>query len=250
MWNASVPMIPGTIALHVIPCRPPSIASDFVSPIRPALVVEYDAWPKPPSVPATDAMFTIRPKPRSFMFGQTAWAQLKAPVRLTSRSRAHSVGCWSWNCPTWSRVPALLMRMSTPPSSSTVRATAATTCSRSVTSQRSASDRRPSARISAAVDSVCTSPCVRATCASGPYESVASDSSDSTRRSAMTTSAPARASVNASARPSPRDPPVTKATRPERSMSMLTPRLYPRETKISLSPRDEDLLRDHESLDL
>ena len=30
----------------------------------------------------------------------------------------------------------------------------------------------------------------------------------------MTTSAPARASVNASARPRPREPPVTNATRP------------------------------------
>ena len=40
MWNASVPMMPGTIALHVMPCRPPSIASVFVSPRIPALVVE------------------------------------------------------------------------------------------------------------------------------------------------------------------------------------------------------------------
>ena len=37
MWNASVPMIPGTIALAVIPCRPPSIASVFVRPSRPGL---------------------------------------------------------------------------------------------------------------------------------------------------------------------------------------------------------------------
>ena len=40
MWNASVPMIPGTIALQVIPCRPPSIASVFVRPRMPAFVVE------------------------------------------------------------------------------------------------------------------------------------------------------------------------------------------------------------------
>src|SRR5438046_5739462 len=37
--------------------------------------------------------------------------------------------------------------------------------------------------------------------------------------SAITTSAPARASVSASARPSPREPPVTSATRPLRSIS-------------------------------
>src|SRR5262245_29903865 len=40
--------------------------------------------------------------------------------------------------------------------------------------------------------------------------------------SAITTSAPARASVSASARPSPREPPVTSATRPERSISSAT----------------------------
>src|SRR5437016_8104624 len=54
--------------------------------------------------------------------------------------------------------------------------------------------------------------------------------------SAIATSAPARASVSASARPSPREPPVTRATRPERS--------------ISIATRQEDFLRDHESLDL
>src|SRR2546423_1680212 len=37
-WNASVPMIPGTIALAVIPWRPPSIARVFVRPSRPVFV--------------------------------------------------------------------------------------------------------------------------------------------------------------------------------------------------------------------
>ena len=40
MWKASVPMIPGTIALQVIPCRPPSIASVRVRPRIPDFVVE------------------------------------------------------------------------------------------------------------------------------------------------------------------------------------------------------------------
>src|SRR5215212_4975761 len=260
MWNASVPMIPGTIALAVIPCRPPSIASVFVSPRRPAFVVEYDAWPKPPSVPATDDMFTIRPHPRSFMCGHTACAQLNAPVRFTRRSRSHSSGDWFWSCATWSSVPALLTRMSTEPRSATARSTAARTCSRSVTSQRTASARRPRARISSAVDSVCTRPCCRATVASGPYASVSSESSDSTSRSAITTSAPARAKVSASARPRPREPPVTSATRPDRSISSAIAarpysRLSLRRGRIGLmlgaSPsRQEDLLRDHEPLDL
>src|SRR4051812_15634997 len=64
--------------------------------------------------------------------------------------------------------------------------------------------------------------------------------------SAITTSAPARASVSASARPRPREPPVTNATRPLRSISMLTPG---EPTRRSVA-RDEDLLRDHEPLDL
>src|SRR6476646_4136732 len=181
-------------------------------------------------------MFTMRPHLRSLMCGQTACEQLKAPVRLTRRSRSQRSGSWSWNCPTWSSVPALLTRMSTEPSSSTARATAAATCSRSVTSQRTASAFRPIARISSAADSVCTRPCVRATIARGPYASVSSDSSDSTSRSATTTSAPALASVSASARPRPREPPVTSATRPERSISIVT--------------RQEYFFRNHEALDL
>ena len=70
-------------------------------------------------------MFTMRPQPRSRRCGHTACEQLNAPVRLTRRSRSQSSGCWSWNWPTWSSVPALLTRMSTDPSSSTTRATAA-----------------------------------------------------------------------------------------------------------------------------
>src|SRR6266567_5070714 len=54
--------------------------------------------------------------------------------------------------------------------------------------------------------------------------------------SAITTSAPALASVSASARPRPRDPPVTSATRPERSISIVT--------------RQEYFFRNHEALDL
>src|SRR6266511_3912385 len=110
-------------------------------------------------------MFTILPHPRSFMWGQTACAQLNAPVRLTRRSRSHSSGDWSGSWPRWSSVPALLTWMS-----------------------------------------------------------------------AIATSAPARASVSASARPSPRDPPVTSATRPERS--------------ISIATRQEYFAGDHEPLDL
>ena len=96
----------------------------------------------------------IRPQLRSFMCGQTAWAQLKPPVRLTRRSRSQRSGFWSWNWPTWSSVPALLIRMSTEPNSSTTRATVSCTWSRSVTSHLIAAERRPIAWISFAVASV------------------------------------------------------------------------------------------------
>src|SRR5919197_1620128 len=54
--------------------------------------------------------------------------------------------------------------------------------------------------------------------------------------SAMTTSAPARASVSASARPSPREPPVTSATRPERSISSPTRLRVSTRTRIGMEP--------------
>src|SRR5256885_14009861 len=54
--------------------------------------------------------------------------------------------------------------------------------------------------------------------------------------SASTTSAPALASASASARPSPRELPVTSATRPERSISVATGEKY--------------LPSDHQPLDL
>src|SRR2546421_1557069 len=60
--------------------------------------------------------------------------------------------------------------------------------------------------------------------------------------SAMTTSAPARARVSAWARPSPRDPPVTSATRPERSTSIAT--------RHRGATRQEDLAANHQPLDL
>src|SRR5437588_4060680 len=67
--------------------------------------------------------------------------------------------------------------------------------------------------------------------------------------SAIATSAPARASVSASARPSPRDPPVTSATRPERSISIATARAYSAR-RLRVVARQEDLARDDEPLDL
>src|SRR4051812_32028709 len=57
--------------------------------------------------------------------------------------------------------------------------------------------------------------------------------------SAIATSAPARASVSASARPSPREPPVTSATRPERSISRaMSARRVPQTRELAIRPFD------------
>src|ERR1051325_6326035 len=55
-------------------------------------------------------------------------------------------------------------------------------------------------------------------------------------------SAPAAARASASARPSPREPPVTRATLPDRSISIAM--------AATLVLREEDLLRNHEPLNL
>ncbi len=143
-------------------------------------------------------------------------------VRLTRRSRSQSSGLWSWNWPTWSSVPALLTRMSTEPSSSTVRATAAATCSRSVTSQRSG-ERAPAQpadlldrllRVHEALrarDRRERAPAVRLLGELGLDEDVGDRD--------VRASAGERERVRA---PEPREPPVTRATRPERSISSAT----------------------------
>src|SRR5262245_48136033 len=100
--------------------------------------------------------------------------------------------------------PALFTRMSTRPSSVTVRSTMRTTCSSSFTSVGTTRHRRPVSR-STALD-------VR--------------SRSATVRAAMATSAPWAASTAAVAAPMPVPPPVTMATRPSspnRSMLVLPP---------------------------
>src|SRR5215211_3926192 len=86
-------------------------------------------------------------------------------------------------------------------------------------------------------------PCARATCARTPYRSASAPSSDSTWMSAIATSAPARARASASARPRPRLPPVTRATRPVRSISSAT-----RATLVAGG--HEDLAGDDQALDM
>src|ERR1700737_4405335 len=69
--------------------------------------------------------------------------------------------------------------------------------------------------------------------------------------SVTTTSAPARASARQSARPRPRDPPVTRATFPLRSIMLARlPNLRLRLFARQRTPLAGDRSRDHEPLDL
>ena len=51
------------------------MAVDFVRPMTPAFAVEYAAANGLPSLPAIDAMLTMRPQPRSSMYGIAAREQ-------------------------------------------------------------------------------------------------------------------------------------------------------------------------------
>src|SRR5438309_5756408 len=113
--------------------------------------------------------------------------------------------------------------MSSRPNSFLTLAMVSRTWSRLVTSILMASDLRPIARISSAVAFDFTQPAPIAAWARKLPDSSAvfwRSGSSSTRMSVITTSAPSRASVSASSRPSPRDAPVMTATLPERSNGM------------------------------
>ena len=168
----------------------------------------------------------MRPQFFCFMCGHTAFEQLKAPVRLTFRSRSQSASTWLSTVPMWSSVPALFTRMSRLPNSPTTWSTTALTCSRFVTSIFKATERRPISRISLDVFSEKTAFCEAIACESTLWEASAvfsSSGSLSIKMSVTTTSAPARARARQSARPRPRDPPVTRATFPLRSIMASSP---------------------------
>src|SRR3954451_1787861 len=123
--------------------------------------------------------------------GSAAWATYSRPLRLRSIIRSHSSTGASTIWPS-SITPALLMTVSSRPSSCAVRSTAACACSRSVTSASIAS----------------------------PPISPASASSRSLRRAATATVAPCAASARAVASPIPLLAPVTSATVSRSSLLM------------------------------
>ena len=67
------------------------------APITPALEAAYDApAASPPTCPASDAIVTIRPRPRGTIDRSAAWQARNVPRRLTAWIRSHSSGViWS-----------------------------------------------------------------------------------------------------------------------------------------------------------
>ncbi len=123
--------------------------------------------------------------------GMTARLQWKTPWQLTANTRPHSASetstVWSESPP----IPAEQTRTSSRPSSTSTRATASSTCCERVTSAAMASAPLPSSSAVAPASSAF--------------------------RSRIATRAPPARSRSAAARPIPRAPPVTSATRPEKS---------------------------------
>jgi hypothetical protein len=126
------------------------------------------------------------------MAGPNDWQARRVPVAFVSMMPFHSSSVVSSVGMRWMR-PAQLIKMSTLPNSASTTSRSASTEARLVTSEVTLSERRPRARISAAVAETSAS-----------------------RREVGTTSAPAAAKPSERALPMPDAPPVTTATWPSR----------------------------------
>src|SRR5918992_571937 len=169
---------------------------------------------------------TTRPQPRSSMSGTTARARLIGANTLIANADCSSPGSVLSIGPTGQTTAALLIRMSTPPSSPTTAAIACGTWSASPRSAGAAFATRPRARTSSAVSS-----------------------SSSCERASNETFAPAWASATAVARPMPLPAPVTSACAPSNAVT----RLPSEERSASVgarAARRRGRLGEHDSLEL
>jgi hypothetical protein len=158
----------------------------LVSPITALFDEVYDGTRMPPWKLSIDAVLTILPpRPCLIICLATAWLRKNSVRRLMFITSSQS---FSVNSVIGARrmMPALLNRISTPPSPSTVFLTMSSTHSFLLKSAVIAMHRRPSF-------------------------SMAAFESDISRTSTRATSAPASASPTAIPCPSPREPPVTIA---------------------------------------
>ena len=135
-------------------------------------------------------MLITEPPPALRISGMAALVPRKTPLPLTSMMRSHSSSVQSSTMPL-PTMPALLTRMSSLPNLETAVATASRQSASLVTSSRTKTQSPPASLISASVRRP-----------------------SSSRISPMTTFAPSRASILASAAPMPLAPPLTSATLP------------------------------------
>src|SRR5262245_33248629 len=89
-WRRPVRIGPGHTALMVIPRAEYTTAICRVSPTTPCLAATYAAPPPVPLRPATEAMLTMRPRPRGSISRSARLQPRKTPVRSMSMTRRHS----------------------------------------------------------------------------------------------------------------------------------------------------------------
>src|SRR5262252_10201774 len=118
----------GVTQLTRTPARANSFPSDLVSAITPAFEALYATALGLPSLPAIDAMLTMRPYLRFTMWGATARQHRNWLVRFTRSTRSHSSNGYSTTGELSPAIPALLTRTSIVPSSATTFAVAFSTC--------------------------------------------------------------------------------------------------------------------------
>src|SRR3954471_10901026 len=115
---------PGQTALTVTPVRATSEAAVRTSPRTPCLLAVYAAIRADPTLPATDAITTTRPKPASVIAGSARRRHRNGAVRLRSSIRCQSSSVVRTNGADID-APALTTRTSTGPHSSSTRTNAA-----------------------------------------------------------------------------------------------------------------------------
>ena len=119
----SVSIGEGQIAFTRTPASANSSAAVFVIPITACLLAPYGTMPGMPLSPATEAVFTIAPPPRSIIPGTTYFIPSQTPLRLTAITRSKSSSGYSVSGATPPSMPALLKKTSIAPNCSVARST-------------------------------------------------------------------------------------------------------------------------------
>src|SRR5690606_32390050 len=178
------------IALTFTPFTPHSLASSRVMPAMPLLEAVYEGTRMPPWNDSIEAMLMILPLPWAMKWRPAACDMKNADLMLTFITSSQSFSLKSTASARRIR-PALLTRMSSPPSWAMVSCTSRPTGSIDIRLASRLTKRRPSARTFSPVSAASTMP-------------------------APAMSAPASASASAMPWPSPVLAPVTSATLPSR----------------------------------